>query len=270
MKQVENIYLVIAVAIALWSCGKVEFDPGIANQNKNLVVVEGQITDQPGMQYVKVSRTASYLDGTSPAKIDDAMVTLTFDDQTVAFTNAAPGYYTPPMDFVGEVGKTYNLNVLVDGKTYSAQSTMNAPLVLDSISTKDFEFDTKHFEVNASFTDNPQEEEYFVFKYSIKGVLNDSIASWSYYDDLIANSVHFSNARIFGDISGNVGDTLVVYTFSSNKLYNTFIEAAQKSLQEPLPFMSQPGGEAVTNINNGAVGFFLATSVRTKGTRIKH
>ncbi|HUW08031.1 MAG TPA: DUF4249 domain-containing protein [Williamwhitmania sp.] len=270
MNQIKKIHLVAVATLLLWGCGKIEFDPGIANQNQNLLVVEGQVTDQPGMQYVKISRTASYMDGTSPTKIDDALVTVTNDGQTVVFTNSAPGYYTPPSDFLGEVGKTYNLNVLVDGKTYEASSTMNQALALDSVGTKDFEFDTKYFEINASFTDNPQKGEYFMFKYSRNGVLNDSIASWSYYDDLIANDLHFTNTRIFANIYGHVGDTVVVYTYSTNKLYNTFIESAQKSLQEPIPFMSQPGGEAVTNVSNGAVGFFLATAVRMKGTLLQH
>lgn len=270
MNQIRKIHMVAIAAVALWGCGKVEFDPGIANQNKNLVVVEGQVTDQPGMQFVKLSRTASYMDGTSPAQINDALVTVSVDNHIVAFTNTAPGYYTPPVDFIGEVGKTYNLSVLVDGKTYEATSTMNQPLALDSVRTKDFEYDTDYFEIRASFTDNPQKGEYFMFKYSRNGVMNDSIASWSYYDDLIANNVHFIDTRIFANIYGHVGDTIVVYTYSTNKLYNTFIESAQKSLQEPIPFMSQPGGEAVTNVSNGAVGFFLATAVRTKETLLEH
>jgi len=270
MKQIQKIAFMAAAALMLWSCGKVEFDPNIENQNKNLVVVEGQITDQLGMQYIKLSRTASYMDETSPTKIDNALVYVSTGDQTVTFTNTAPGTYTPPTDFIGEVGKTYNLKILVEGKVYEATSTMGQALQLDTISSKNFEFDTKYFEVTASFTDNPQKDEYFIFKYALNGVLNDSIASWSSYDDVIANNVHFANTRIFGDISGTVGDTIVVYTYSTNKLYNSFIDAAQKSLQEPLPFMSQPGGETVTNISNGAIGFFLATAVRTKGTRLKH
>src|SRR4051812_46306297 len=93
------------------------------NQVQPKIVIDGLVTDKPGYQMVKVSRSVGfYTDGTTP-KITNAVVTVTDNlGATITFTHNprnhpdSAGIYLPATPFVGTIGRTYTLNVNADGQ----------------------------------------------------------------------------------------------------------------------------------------------------------
>lgn len=258
----RKLAILLAAASLFASCKK-EFDLDLKNDNRNLLVVEGTITDLQGPQYVKLSRTISYLKQEKPVAVDNATVMVKVDNETIPFVNKGNGMYVAPKSFFGEVGKTYRLEVVTDGQTYTATTTMNPPLPLTNLATQKYEFDSKKVEARVTFTDNPNNEDYILFKYAINGEVADTLSEWTCYSDRLLNGQELVNARVFGDIDAKEGDHLTVFTYSISKNFFEFISAAEASTQEPTPFFPPPGAAIKGNISNGAVGFFQASAVRS-------
>lgn len=233
-------------------------------QNKSFLVVEGMITDQNEPQQIKLTRTVSYLNPVAPIKVDDAIVAVECDGVTVAFKQTSPGVYTAPDGYIGVVGKTYHLSINLDGKVYSATSTMRAPLVIDAVSTRKSKFDKDKFDIRGAFTENPEKGDNVLMKYAINGTMIDSVKEWSYFNDNTANGERFDDVTLFGAVTCKVNDQVTIYSYSISKEYYDFINAASNSLQEPLPFFPPPGSSISGNITNGGLGFFQASAVRKK------
>lgn len=266
MKQI--ITLSILALAALTSCKK-EFDLNLNDSNKNYLVVEGMITDQDEPQTIRLSRTISYLEAKNPQKVNDAAVTIQFDNTTIPFNLSSDGVYAAPAGFRGEVGKTYHLKIQVDGQQYEASSTMRKGQKLDSVYTQKHVFNTDQFEIRANLTENPEKGDYVLLKYAQNEVLQDSVKRWSFYSDNVMNGEKFENMLIFGDIEGKVGDKITVYTYSISKETFDFVTAASSSLMEPLPFFPPPGASIKGNISNGALGYFQASAVFRKDSHLK-
>ena len=264
----RKLTILIAIASLFASCKK-EFDLDLNAQNKNLLVVEGLITDQNEPQIIKLSRTVSYLKQEKPQAVENATVMVNVDNQAVPFTQKEPGSYYAPDGFIGQVGKTYNLTITVDGQVYKASSKMNPAQVMDAASTKTHEFNPDYFEIRLSFTDNPDKGDYILFKYARNGQMIDTLDKWTTYNDRLTNGKSFEDILTFGDVEGSVGDDITVYSYSISKEYSDFIGAAEMATMEPMPFFPPPGAAITGNISNGAVGFFQASAIRKISTKLK-
>jgi hypothetical protein len=56
--------------------------------------------------------------------------------------------------------------------------------------------------------------------------------------------------------------------YSVPKEYLTWLNDVRSSLEKPLPFFGNPPANAPGNIDKGAIGFFLASSVIRSGCRV--
>src|SRR5690606_2658283 len=107
-------------------------------QPKN--VIEAQVTNKPGYQYEKVSRSVWFSESGKTPRITNATVTVE-DDLGHVFNfvhnpNAHPdssGIYVPSPPFVGEVGRTYKLHVDIAGEIFTAEDMMHSIIPIDSI-----------------------------------------------------------------------------------------------------------------------------------------
>src|SRR5689334_9497128 len=115
----KNIYIVIAALVLLSSCEvPITLD---LKQTPSKVVIEALVTDKPGKQYVKVTRSNSFYDDGVIPNITDAQV-MVKDDLGNEFpfdaASDSAGYYFPQQnDFAGEIGRIYYLTVTVDNTT---------------------------------------------------------------------------------------------------------------------------------------------------------
>lgn len=265
----RKIYVLFAAILAVATSCKKEFNLELNGTNKNFLVVDGMITDQNEPQVLRLSRTVSYLKPEDPQKVSGAVVTVESEGVVTTFSQTTPGVYVAPMGFYGKVGKTYNLTINVDGKEYKASYTMRKPLILDAVSTKTSQFDKDKFDVRAAFTENSEKGDSYLLKYALNGALCDTVENWSRFNDNAANGETFTDINIFGSIDCKVNDNLTVYSYSISKEYYEFVQAAEMSLSEPLPFFPPPGASIAGNISNGGLGFFQAAAVRKISTVVK-
>lgn len=134
----KNSSSILLITLLFASCEKVvnlEY-----KDNQSRIVIEGNITDQPGPYSVKVTRSVGLTaTGTYPT-IDNAVVTLSDDaGNSETLAPRGNGLYKTALAS-GAPGRTYTLTVTADGQTYTASSTMPQRVPLDSVKVEEVTF----------------------------------------------------------------------------------------------------------------------------------
>lgn len=250
--------------LLLASCERVPFNPDLDTLNQEQLVVYGVLGNHPEYRTIELSRTAPYMDASEIETVENASVSVSGPDHTYQFTHTQKGRYQAPAEFHAGTDTTYHLRIDIEGEIYEASSTMRKPVNMHSLKVQPDrweESDAGIYEVTGWVKDNPQEDEWFVFKYAVNEVLHDSIKVWSHYNDKLTNDQWLEDTMIFGNIDANEGDTIDVYGLSISKIYYDFIQAAEKNRISHNPF-SPPGGVPVTgNITNNALGIFQISAI---------
>ncbi|MDH4091505.1 MAG: DUF4249 family protein [Cyclobacteriaceae bacterium] len=275
----KNIFIVIAFAVVFFSCEKtVLLD---LNQSASRIVIEGQVTNQLGYQYVKISRSVGfYATGDTPG-VEDATV-LVRDDIGNEFQfihnpgNLADsiGFYLPEVPFTGEIGRTYKLVVTVDGEGYEAEDELQPVTAIDSltyrISTDEQEDPKdygKFYEV-LLFAKEPQNTtDFYLFKF----YRNDSL---KVYDD---TDIYYADDEILGENIDGVpspiyygpGDIARVEMYSLTRKGYVFYNDLQSLLNNDGGLFGQPPANSRTNLSNGALGYFQASALVMQELEIK-
>jgi hypothetical protein len=106
-------------------------------EGESQLAVDAWITDQPGVQRIRLTRTTPYFDTAQPPVVE-AMVTVT-DSEGQTFTFLGPdaqGFYTwdQGLDAVlGQIGRTYTLDIAYEGEQYRATTVIRNVPPIDSI-----------------------------------------------------------------------------------------------------------------------------------------
>jgi hypothetical protein len=131
-------FLYIAISIVILSSCRKDIDVKLPEYKQKLVV-EGSIeTGLPAQVFLSYSIPFfGDFDFTKPenAFVKGALVTVSDGFQTDTLKEADPnvGYFYIGTKVFGQQGRTYVLNVQVNGKTYSADTYIHPPVKLDSI-----------------------------------------------------------------------------------------------------------------------------------------
>ena len=127
----KTIVSITFIALLFTSCEKVVDLDYRGNQSK--IVVEGNITNEAGPYFVKITKSISLSEAGNYPTVDNAMVTISDDaGNSEILTPQGNGVYqTTTID--GVAGRTYTLTVEAEGQTYTAQSTMPHLVSFDSI-----------------------------------------------------------------------------------------------------------------------------------------
>jgi Domain of unknown function (DUF4249) len=282
--------LMILGVMFLASCEKnIDFNLKEADP---LVVVDAQIEDgQPPI--VVLTKSLGFFNKINPQLLANSFVrnadvyvsngTLTHKLVEYAIP-VGPGFIAyvysnnlllPATSFTGQMGKSYTLKVISEGKEYTAETYIptNA-LHLDSIWTKplDTNIDTLKRDLFFRATDITglgNSGRYFTKKNSgdflagFNSVFDDQIIDGTSFNSQIPQGVDRNNLPPIGNNFFMKGDTITLkwcniprstYTF-----WNTWEFAAQ-SIGNPF---AQPN-KVLGNISNGALGAFCGYSVETK------
>ncbi|WP_266365471.1 DUF4249 domain-containing protein [Tellurirhabdus rosea] len=112
------------------------FQPEVATMPRALVV-DGQITDQPGPHYVRLTRTADYTNAALNLVEIGATLVITdnLNNRQPLTETADKGTYATPAGFRGVAGRTYTLSIqTADGKRYeSAPELLRAPVPIKKL-----------------------------------------------------------------------------------------------------------------------------------------
>jgi hypothetical protein len=132
MKLVRYI-IILSVLIITGSCVS-KFFPEI-NETQEMIVVEGLITDQPGVNTVKLTRTMPLNEENNPKPLRGCVVTITDDDGNIyGLTESGAGIYrTNPSEFQGVIGKKYQLKILTNDMSSPNNSYESVPMEMKPV-----------------------------------------------------------------------------------------------------------------------------------------
>jgi hypothetical protein len=259
----KNLLLLFALLICLSSCEKV-IDLKL-DDNSNSIVIEGNITNQAGPYYVKVTKSVNFTAPNNYPSISNATVVITDNTgqrDTLTYTPNL-GYKTNTLQ--GIVGRTYTLFVNAEGKNYTAVSTMPQRVSLDTLRLIGVTFaGISNKEVIPIFTDPQVLGNNYQFLLYRNNVLDKS---YIVTNDNVNNGLQNQRPLFSNDFDFATGDTATVemrcidasvYTY-----YFTLSQIANNG----------PGGGTTpsnppNNISNGALGIFSAHTTERKSIKM--
>lgn len=168
---------ILVSAVLLWSCEEtVVLD---LDQVPEQVVIEALLTDVPGKQFVRVTKSASFYQSGQTNRVSAGVVSLQDDlgEKTSFFHHAGAkgdsvGYYLPSAGFAGKIDRTYTLTVQVDGRSYQASDKLARVTSIDSLSyrpnifeLRDPPSDGKIYELLVYAKEPQDTKDYYLVKY---------------------------------------------------------------------------------------------------------
>lgn len=275
----KNIILPVLLAVVLCSCEKtVLLD---LNQTEPRIIIEGLVTNQPGRQYVRVSRSSGFYQAGDAPAVENAEITVSDNhgNKYLFIHNPAgkvdsAGYYMPVSAFQGVVGNTYKLSVTIGEDLYEGSDLLQPVTLIDSLGSRisddeqeDPKDEGKYYEVLMFAKEPQQSTDYYLFKF----YRNDSL---TFYDD---TDIYYADDEVLGeDIDGipspvyyAPGDLARVEMYSLSRNGFVFYNDLQTLLTSDGGLFSQPPSNSRTNLSHGALGYFQASALEMREITIK-
>lgn len=279
--KLRYIFIAFIGAILATSCTENIDFPVETEQER--IVVEGMITNKKQKHLIKLTKTTSFFEEDDVPAIENANVEITDGTNTYLCIEEGPGeYYTPDMAFPVETN--YTLKVDYDGTVYEGSDYMNEVMPIDTIAT--FERDEFDFEegilrpyatVVLFATEKEGLGDYYLWKYQVQKPdtaekdMTPTYKDWTFAsDEFVDGNSPADGWPIFDRIEPYEivsGSTVRVQMFGISKAYYEFLDAIGKAVYRGGLFDGPPANVA-TNMNNGALGFFVAASV-SEGQTVK-
>lgn len=262
----KNIFSLILISLLFSSCEKtldLEY-----KTNQSTMIIEGNITDQLGPYFVKITKSISLSDLGSYPTVDDAKVTIADNaGNTEVLSAQGKGIYRTST-LKGIEGRTYTLTVETGSQKYIAQTTMPKKVAFESIKVEPVTFggDTEYslipiFKDPSSIGDN------YRFVLSIN---NKLINQHLVLNDEVKNGTQNTQKLEINDddLKLKAGDLVSIEMQCIDKKISIYYTTLA------LMGNSGPGGGTTpnnppSNISNGALGIFSAHTVETKQVTIQ-
>lgn len=265
MQYIKLKHWLIATAGTLLCCASCQkvVDLKLNNAAAQLVI-EGDLNNIGGRQVVKISKSVPFTSTNIFPAVSGALVSLSDDGGKIYnFTEDTLGTYASSLK--GLPGKTYTLTVQVNGKIYTAQSTMPQPIKLDSISSRQNQFNKKKRSITAHYADPVSIPNQYRFVMYVNGMEVNNI---------FANDDNFIDGQyVHEDLFQNATDILpgdkvtVEMQCIDPAIFTYWFSLEQQQSNNP------GGGTAPSNppsnFNNNALGYFSAHTSERKSIVVK-
>lgn len=226
------------------------------NEADRAYVVEGGITEGQDSIVVRLTKTTSYFDTSTPQGLSDGTVVATLaDGSTVQLTSYGNGVYMAD-NLNLPVNSTYALNVDVDGKTFTASTFIPAAVPIDSLEgvyNPGFGGQGQGYDVYVNYQD-PIGKNWYKINTIINGIPSNDPSDIMVFDDNLndGNPIRIPVfVRIF-----DPGDTVDVQLQAIDQptfdFYNTLSGIVNSGGG---PFDAAPANP-VSNIKGGALGIW--------------
>lgn len=252
----------LTIVALFFSCRK-EVELKMNDKSHERLIVDASISDSAMAHRVKLTLSSEFNNPEEPRPAREAKVTITDGENTETLVELSPGEYFTNHTWKGITGHTYHLTIEYGGTTYRASCLLRAIMPIEYIYTlpddEDMSADTTWMTFGSFF--NPAtRDEYAVFHYYINGKLqSDTLMETQLWTDEYMNGQQYDGPLTWG-VKAKTGDTITVKISSAPKEYAEWLMGVGSSMQMPIPFIGSPPANAFGNIDNGALGFFLATS----------
>ncbi len=274
-----NIIFMIAVFFMLSGCEEyldVQFD----NDAVAKLVVEGVLTTDTMTHNVILSWSRDFFEKGEQIMETGAEVTVSDGYTTYQYTEVEPGIYQTEPTAYGMVERSYTLNITLDnGSVYSASEKIVKLPEIDSIVAipgPGFDQNTGQ-RVQGCYINyyGPEPEgigHCYLWNLYINGELRtDSIHEQVFTDDEFVDGNYIKDLELFFiKESEFLSDTMEVEIemFSISKAYYDYMLGLMlETVWKGSPWDGPPAN-AVSNISNGALGFFRASDRKTAKTTI--
>ena len=276
----RNLYILLLLLLTL-SCQKeIELD---YRDIEPVVSIEGRVTNE--QVYVLITRTRSMNDSVKGRGIGGAVVTISSEDGTEQLVyDVRDGYYRPASGMKGIPGRTYRLDVTLDGYQYAASSTMprQAPIVSTQFIWQPL-LDNGMLMYEMWATDpEPDVRNYYWYRVDrrakdpkVRQKQGTDAYRWSSFDDRGA-----INARIYRDIMCVNEEMMDGQDIEDDQLKSILFDGDTITLQlmtidramfeyyQSLSVGQRMGANPISNISGGCLGYFAAGSVSHADTVI--
>lgn len=258
----SNLVIVLFAAVCLSSCEKI-IDIKLDDADA-LVVIDASISDQNENQIVKISRTYSFSEPNKFNAVSGAKVVLTrANGSTINYNEISPGIYQT-VKMRGVSGNKYTLNVTLEGKTYTASSTMPGKVILDSLTFRQFNlFSKTNTYIAVNYNDPGLVENQYRYILKVKGKIEEDMVN----EDRFNNGNKVSDVILYKLEDLVAGDSLNVdFQCIDRNVYRYFFSLGQNNGGGGPPVSP---ANPVSNFNNGALGIFNAHTSSKRSVVIK-
>jgi hypothetical protein len=227
------------------------------------VVIQGNIYDQPGPYVVQISSSVNFDASSVYPPVTGANVVISDNlGQSEKLTESLPGNYVTAK-LRGIPGRTYSLSVTTGTDTYKATSVMPKPVSPDSIYFASSPF-SGELATMVKLTDSPFTIDYYRFVYFINAkqqkifyVLDDELFQGA--------TIRYTLFSRGSDIKLAKGDQVTVWLETiDHGVFEYFRTAGSDEGASASP------ANPVSNITNGALGYFNACAVRKVSATVGH
>ena len=261
----RNIYFFIIAGLGLTSCEKV-IEIKIKESDMKYVI-EGVITDEPGVCKISLTRTVRFSDPNVFPAVSGASVKVSDNGTEYILSETSPGIYQTNA-INGTPGHLYRLTVTVNSEIFTASCNMLPPVPLDTLYIARGPFGSYKFP-HIVYTDPAGINNGYRFIQYVNGVKDPAV----FWDNDEFTDGQSSALRLDNGISDDndprtihTGDVVTIELLSLDDPIYRFWSTVQFGGAAGSAFTASPANP-ITNITGGALGYFSAHSV-TKRTVI--
>ena len=232
------------------------------------LVIEGNITSEPGPYTVYLSKSGSYFDYSTLERVENGVITITDEDGNAEVLNeVSPGIYQTE-NIQGKENTNYSIQVVSEGETYNAEEYLPNKVEID---TMFFEKDepgsfgndqnTITYSIYCVFADPGETADYYRFFYFVNGIQEEAgFGTYLVTDDELFNGnifpVRFAGREVVpGD---TVRIELQTTGFNTFEYFRTLNDAISGGTIGSTPY------NPITNLDNDALGYFGAYNISAK------
>ena len=259
MKRLIKYFLIILVAAGCEE--EIRWDPD--TQDMSVLVVEGMITNERVQHQIKLTRPVTRLNET-PEPVSGAIVTITDEENTIILTEFSEGSGIYLTDSIRAVfGKVYTLNIRIDEKEYSAEASMVPVTPLDTLDYSPAGDSEDYYKlIPDNDADEPSMTEYWLDWSDVPG-FQDNDSSRAKIISYSLNTIDVG--EMFRPETEQVvfpaGTVVYRRKYSMNEAQAAFIRTLLSETEWRGGLFDVQPGNVETNLSEGAVGYFSASTV---------
>jgi len=224
------------------------------------IVIEAVVTNSTSAE-VTLSKSVPFSQSNSFPKVSGAVVSITDNGVNYELIETKPGIYRNSL-LIGIPEHTYHLSVKVEGKEYTATSTMPLQVNFDSLQMeKIFWGNESIWVVKPQYTDPAGFGNSYMFIETINGKQFPDF--WVWDDNIVNNSVS-TIPLIQSDSTIKTGDSVEVEMRCIDKntfRYFTALQGSQQNATTP--------ANPENKITGGALGYFSAHTTQRKNVKVQ-
>lgn len=266
----KGIGIYIAVLLILLACEE-PTDWDVDQRDQDLIVVEGLITNELKPQNIKLSKTIHGLNE-EPEPVSGAFVAVRVDNSVIVFNEYPDGsglYFSDTVQAV--VNKSYQLYINHDGKEYTATATMVPVTPMKPLSYQVVDEQNELYEINFQDSNEPSIKEYWITWGHLPQYEETSI------EESLARTFHYSLSSIdvnqaFKPDQENIlfpaGSIVLRKKYSLSEEHQAFLRTFLIETEWRGSVFDVQKGNVLTNLSEGAIGFFTVSTVVSDTTLI--